>query len=301
MIIPKQESAYDTLLIDGNHFLWRAIWAATRADQIKSACPAGLIFIKMLAAETLSSGAGTVIVCWESGSNWKQGIQGYKIKDHTNRPPELFAYHAMMKQFLPTIGIHQSWAIDHEADAVIAAHSHYCSRENKRVLIVSRDHDFQQLTALSGVHVKAHKEKGKAEILTQEKVMTMYEGLHPSLLPTVWCLSGDSADKLKGVPGIGLKTAVQIVQTLGELTTWIDYSDRFIDKVSPLLARKLIDHRDHIKQTYELINLLDHKTLPTTLEGLVVVDGTPPTDWVDIFETRADHFYYEFLRGLTPQ
>src|SRR5205814_3469956 len=78
-------------------------------------------------------------------------------------------------------------------------------------------------------------------------------------------LMGDSVDNVPGVPGIGPKTASQLIQTYGDLETVLASTDE-ISK--PKLKQSLIDHADAARLSRELVRLVCDANLPEPIEGL---------------------------------
>jgi DNA polymerase I len=99
-----------------------------------------------------------------------------------------------------------------EADDIIAVLSKQITSRGDACFIVSNDHDMHQL--LTGSKVTIVKNDG---ILTRDDIIEKYNGIQPERLPEVWALSGDTSDEIPGVPGIGEKTAIKIINKYGSL------------------------------------------------------------------------------------
>jgi 5'-3' exonuclease len=301
MKIPGRKHPYRVLIVDGSQFLWRAVSVVIKYPKENAGfCPAGQLFIKMLLSEIYNSGARMVLFCWEAESHWKQGIQGYKVKTAVqlaSRPRELKIYENMLREFLPMVGVWQSYAGGYEADEVIALHCHHYSQRRIPILVVSRDHDFQQLTALDGVHVRVPIRP--PVLLTRESITQRY-GVGPEFIPTLWSLAGDSSDRLKGTLGIGMHHAVSIVQEWGAMSQWIDDLENRVPtgKITSKMLGQLLMDREGIKERYKLVDLLT----PPQIDTLVVLepeDAADPGVWLDAFAARSEEYHGKYL-ALEP-
>ncbi len=97
-------------------------------------------------------------------------------------------------------------------------------------------------------------------------------GVPPEKVGDVLALMGDSVDNVPGVPGIGPKTASQLIQQFGDLETVLASTDQ-ISK--PKLKQSLIDHADNARLSRELVRLVCDSALPEPLEALAL-KGIPP-------------------------
>ena len=103
----------------------------------------------------------------------------------------------------------------YEADDVIATLAMPAREQGIDVMIVTGDRDMFQLTAHDGVRVMATS-RGitDTKIYDREAVVERY-GIPPELIPDFYGLKGDTSDNIPGVPGIGDKTASELLQQFG--------------------------------------------------------------------------------------
>jgi DNA polymerase-1 len=97
-------------------------------------------------------------------------------------------------------------------------------------------------------------------------------GVPPEKVGDVLALMGDSVDNVPGVPGIGPKTATQLIQQFGDLHTVLASTDQI---TKPKLKQSLIDHADSARLSRELVRLVCDSSLPEPLEDLAL-KGIPP-------------------------
>src|SRR5687768_15538843 len=148
-----------------------------------------------------------------------------------------------------------------EADDIIACYTYAALRAGWKVTIVSSDKDLMQLI-----------DDGKVDMLDtmndrridSTEVLEKF-GVPPEKVGDVLALMGDSVDNVPGVPGIGPKTASQLIQTFGDLETVLASTDQI---TKPKLKQSLIDHAENARLSRELVRLVGDAALPEPLQAL---------------------------------
>ncbi len=167
-----------------------------------------------------------------------------------------------------------------EADDIIACYVTAAKSAGWRVTIVSSDKDLMQLidedAGIDMLDTMNDRRIGRAEVL--EKF-----GVPPEKVGDVLALMGDSVDNVPGVPGIGPKTASQLIQTYGDLETVLA-STAEISK--PKLKQSLIDHADAARLSRELVRLVCDANLPEPLEALAM-KGIAPEPLKEFLEDQG--------------
>jgi DNA polymerase-1 len=151
-----------------------------------------------------------------------------------------------------------------EADDIIACYVTAATAAGWKVTIVSSDKDLMQLidedAGVDMLDTMNDRRIGRDQVL--EKF-----GVPPEKVGDVLALMGDSVDNVPGVPGIGPKTASQLIQAFGDLDTVLASTDQ-ISK--PKLKQSLIDHADDARLSRELVRLVCDAPLPEPLEALAL-------------------------------
>jgi DNA polymerase-1 len=167
-----------------------------------------------------------------------------------------------------------------EADDIIACYVTAARAAGWRVTIVSSDKDLMQLidedAGIDMLDTMNDRRIGRNEVL--EKF-----GVPPEKVGDVLALMGDSVDNVPGVPGIGPKTASQLIQQFGDLETVLASTDQ-ISK--PKLKQSLIDHADAARLSRELVRLVCDANLPEPLEALSM-KGIPPEPLKEFLEDQG--------------
>jgi DNA polymerase-1 len=156
-----------------------------------------------------------------------------------------------------------------EADDIIACYVTAATKVGWKVTIVSSDKDLMQLidedAGIDMLDTMNDRRIGREQVL--EKF-----GVPPEKVGDVLALMGDSVDNVPGVPGIGAKTASQLIQQFGDLETVLASTDQI---TKPKLKQSLIDHADAARLSRELVRLVCDSPLPEPLEDLAL-KGIPP-------------------------
>lgn len=150
-----------------------------------------------------------------------------------------------------------------EADDIIAHFTREAREAGFRVSIVSRDKDLMQLVHDS-VRVLAPETGGGLTPMGEKEVQKKM-GVSPARIPDLLALMGDSSDNIPGVPGVGPKTAVKILDEVGSLAALLEDPSKL---TSPKLAAKVAENRDKIEVSRELVRLHDDIELEVGIEDL---------------------------------
>jgi DNA polymerase I len=167
-----------------------------------------------------------------------------------------------------------------EADDIIACYVTAAKQAGWRVTIVSSDKDLMQLidedAGIDMLDTMNDRRIGRNEVL--EKF-----GVPPEKVGDVLALMGDSVDNVPGVPGVGPKTASQLIQQFGDLETVLASTDQ-ISK--PKLKQSLIEHADAARLSRELVRLVCDANLPEPLEALSM-KGIPAEPLKEFLEDQG--------------
>jgi DNA polymerase-1 len=170
---------------------------------------------------------------------------------------------------------------DFEADDLIATYARHAVEAGAKVTILSSDKDLMQLV---GEDVKMRdpmSDRPIAEAEVREKF-----GVGPDKVIDVQALCGDSIDNVPGVPGIGVKTAAELINTYGDLETLLA---RAAEIKQPKRREALIENEAKARLSKELVKLDDTVPLPCPLSALRVKPYNPEKlfPFLDEMELRA--------------
>ncbi|HEX6843321.1 MAG TPA: DNA polymerase I [Stellaceae bacterium] len=251
-------------LVDGSGYIFRAyhaLPALTRADG--TPIGAALGYANMLYKLIQETDADHLAVVFDaSGTTFRNRIYG-EYKAHRPEPPD-----DLVPQFKIVRGITDAFSVccieqdDFEADDLIATYARHAVAQGATVTIVSSDKDLMQLVGDGIAMLDPIKQRpiGAAEV--REKF-----GVGPEQVVDVQALCGDSVDNVPGVPGIGVKTAAELITTYGDLENLLAHAPEI---KQPKRRQALIDHADQARISKRLVILDDKVPLPVPLEKLAV-------------------------------
>jgi len=270
-------------LIDGSGFIFRAYHALpplTRSDGTPTSAVLG--FSNMLAKLLSETDADHIAVVFDhSGSSFRNQIYDQYKANRAETPPDLIPQFKLVRDATDAFGVCKIDVPDFEADDLIATYSREAEEAGAIVTIVSSDKDMMQLVRDRVTMLDPIKNRpiGNAEV--REKF-----GVDPDKVIEVQALCGDSVDNVPGVPGIGVKTAAELINIYGDLETLLEHAPEI---KQPKRRESLIEHAAKARLSRELVKLDDHVPLPCPLSDLAVrpIDPNVLLPWLKDMEFRT--------------
>ncbi len=182
--------------------------------------------------------------------------EGYKANRH-GMPDELAEQMPIIKEVLRAMNIDIIEMEGYEADDILGTLSCYGEAKNLDVTILSGDRDTFQL-ATDKVTIRIpHTKGGKTETdeYNREKIIEKY-GLEPKQLIEVKGLQGDASDNIPGVPGVGEKTALKLVQKYGSIENLYKKIEEGQDDLKGKQREKIVENKElaELSRTLGTIN-----------------------------------------------
>src|SRR3954465_26531 len=243
-------------LIDGNSIVFRAFFALPESIATSTGFPTNTIFgfASMLVKMLTEHGTKPTIVVWDAGASGRKEVYADYKATRTSRPDLLKQQWPHLEPLVEAFGYTNGWGEGFEADDVIATLAVKARDEGIPVTIVTGDRDaFQLIDPESRVKVMATS-RGITEtkVYDHQAVVDRY-GIPPESIPDFYGLKGDTSDNIPGVPGIGDKTAADLLQRFGDLETVLGS----VDEISGAKRKEnLRNHADdaRISKTLATIN-----------------------------------------------
>jgi len=201
-----------------------------------------------------------------SESTFRNQMYGDYKANRPPPPPELVPQFPLIRDATRAFSIPCIEQDGLEADDIIACYAKAALAEGWKVTIVSSDKDLMQLIepGLDMLDTMNDRRIGREEVI--EKF-----GVPPEQVGEVLALMGDSVDNVPGVPGVGPKTASQLIQQYGDVETVLAHVDEI---AKPKLKQNLIEHADNARLSRELVRLICDAPLPEPL-GELEMKGIP--------------------------
>ncbi|SMO66627.1 DNA polymerase I [Paracoccus laeviglucosivorans] len=261
-------------LIDGSAFIFRAYHALPPLTRRSDGIPIGAVagFCNML-WKYIQDGKGSdapthaAVIFDHSSKTFRNDIYALYKANRPEPPEDLRPQFPLTREATRAFNIACIETEGYEADDIIAALSCQARDAGGRVTIISSDKDLMQLVG-NGVEMM-DPIKGKA--IGPDEVREKF-GVGPERVVDVQALAGDSVDNVPGAPGIGIKTAAQLIEEYGDLETLLA---RAAEIKQPKRRQTLIDNAELIRISKRLVELDCNTPLDFGLETLEVREPDP--------------------------
>ncbi|MET0406749.1 MAG: DNA polymerase I [Hyphomicrobium sp.] len=269
-IVPIVKGSH-VYLIDGSGYIFRAFHALPPLTRPSDGLPVGAVhgFCAMLwklLRETKASEAPThIAVIFDAGRETFRNEIYPKYKAQRPPPPEeLLPQFPLIRDAVKAFNVACVERDGFEADDLIATYAKLAVDAGGDVTIVSSDKDLMQLVR-PGV---AMFDSMKSKRIGRDEVIEKF-GVPPEKVIDVQALSGDSVDNVPGVPGIGIKTAAELIATYGDLDTLLAKAGEI---KQPKRREKLIEFAEQARISRQLVILKDDVPLDIQIDALGVRD-----------------------------
>lgn len=251
------------ILIDGSGYIFRAFHALppmTRPDGVHVNAVFG--FCSMLIRFLEQHAGSHIAVVFDSARLTFRNDIYPEYKAHRPEPPEeLVPQFGLIREATDAFGVARLEQPGFEADDLIATYARVMVEQGGRVSIVSSDKDLMQLIR-DGVEML---DPIRQKPIRAPEVLEKF-GVAPDRVVDVQALAGDATDNVPGVPGIGIKTAAQLITEYGDLESLLA---RAAEIRQPKRREALIGHAEKARISKRLVALDAHSPMPAAVETLV--------------------------------
>lgn len=265
-------------LIDGSGYIFRAYHALPPLTRKTDGLPVGAVsgFCNMLwklLKDARNTDVGVVpthfaVIFDYSSQTFRKEIYPEYKANRTAPPEDLIPQFGLIRQATRAFNLPSIEKEGFEADDLIATYARLAEAAGGDVTIISSDKDLMQLVTPSVSMYDSMKDK---QISIPEVVEKW--GVPPEKMIDLQSLTGDSTDNIPGIPGIGPKTAAQLLQEFGDL-------DTLLARASEIKQNKrrenIIAYADQTKIARELVTLKTDVPLDVDLDGLVLEPQNGP-------------------------
>ena len=255
----------ELFLIDGNSLAYRAFFALPESIATSTGIPTNAIFgfASMLVKILTDYGPKATVVVWDKGDTGRREIYAEYKAQRSSRPDLLKEQWPALAPLVEAFGYKNLSVEGYEADDVIASIAERARHNDPPidVMVVTGDRDAYQL--VDGDRVKimtTSRGITDTRIYDREGVIDRY-GIPPELVPDFIGLKGDTSDNIPGVPGIGDKTAAELLQRFGSLENVLAH----VDEISGAKRKQnLIEHAEDARVSKQLATA--KRDIPIELE-----------------------------------
>jgi DNA polymerase I len=281
------DAAPELFLIDGNSLAYRAFFALPESIGTSDGRPTNAIYglASMLVKVIDEHHPAGVVVAWDAGMSGREVTYDLYKAQRKPRPDLLREQWPHLMPLVEAFGYTNVKVEGFEADDVIASLTRQAREEEIAVMVVTGDRDAYQLVG-PGVRVMSTS-RGITEtkIYDSDAVLERY-GVPPELITDLMGLRGDTSDNIPGVPGIGEKTATQLLQQFGTLEGVLGS----VEEISGAKRKQnLVEHAEDARMSKQLATL--QYDIETGVDLAAAMGSEPDRgalrDFMREFELRA--------------
>ena len=274
-------------LIDGSGYIFRAYYALPPLSRKSDGMPTGAVngFCNMLyklledskSKENLQRPTHFAVIFDSARKNFRNEIYKDYKANRSEAPDDLAPQFEYIRKSVEAFNLPSIEMLNYEADDLIATYCEKILKEGAKVTIVSSDKDLMQLYKKN---VRIY-DPMKNKFISNEDVLSKF-GVDANKVIEVQALAGDSSDNVPGVPGIGVKTAAELINKYGTV-------------------EKLLANADEIKQNKRRETILENKEKALISKRLVTLKkDVPIKDKIQNFELKEINKdkLYDFLREM---
>ncbi|MFC4624719.1 DNA polymerase I [Daeguia caeni] len=259
-------------LVDGSGYIFRAYHALPPLTRKSDGLPVGAVsgFCNMLwklLKDARNTDVGVVpthfaVIFDYSSKTFRNEIYPEYKANRTAPPEDLVPQFGLIRQATRAFNLPCIEKEGFEADDLIATYAHLAEQAGADVTIVSSDKDLMQLVTQKVSMYDGMKDK---QISIPEVIEKW--GVPPEKMIDLQSLTGDSTDNIPGIPGIGPKTAAQLLEEFGDLDTLLA---RAAEIKQNKRRENIIAHADQARIARQLVTLRKDVPLDVDLDGLVL-------------------------------
>jgi 5'-3' exonuclease len=279
------------LLIDGHYYCYRSFYAIRDLRNSRGeATNAVYGFVKTIRKMLKDLRPDLAAVFWDQGlPERRTQLQPEYKANRSETPPDLRPQIDALIDLVPVFGLQSIGVPNTEADDLIATYATAARARGDEVILATNDKDLFQLVDEKCFVYSTNKTdlpdpKAPHALLDAAKVQEKW-GVPPNLIGDVLALIGDAVDNIPGIPGIGPKTAVSLIQQFGNL-------DGLMSNLSSVSAKRaretLTNNAQLVEQNREMVRLDRDLSLPVPLDEMgITPQWTAMVAAMEAFEFRG--------------
>ena len=259
-------------LIDGSGYIFRAYYALPPLTRKSDGLPVGAVsgfcnmlqkFLEQARNDTTNQKPSHIAVIFDSArKNFRNEIYKEYKANREDAPEDLIPQFDYIRKAVNAFNLPSIEMQGFEADDIIATFKNSAKKQNIKVTIVSSDKDLMQLVDDQTKMFDPMKEK----LIGPKEVKEKF-GVTPDKVIDVQSLAGDSVDNIPGVPGIGIKTAAELINKFKDLDGLL----KNIDKIKqPKRRQTLNDNKDKAIISKKLVTLDENVPIKYKIEDLIL-------------------------------
>ncbi len=283
-------------IVDGSGFVFRAYHALPPLST-RAGVPTGAVYgfaQMMIKLEQDYRPSHLVVVFDHSDRSFRNDLYAEYKAHRPPAPEDLSLQFPMVRRIVDAFGVQRLELAAVEADDVIASLTRRARERGIPVVIVSSDKDMMQLVGDGVVMIETMKNVVYDPAAVEEKF-----GVPPAKLGDVLALMGDSVDNVPGIPGIGPKTAAQLIREFGSLEAMLARPDDIAKmklRGAERVRKLVVEHAEQARLSRRLVTLDEDVALPVDVGTL----ARHEPDMAVVADTLRELEFDRLLERLKP-
>ena len=259
-------------LIDGSGYIFRAYYALPPLTRKSDGLPVGAVsgFCNMLysflekakSGNSMDTPTHLAVIFDSARKNFRNDIYKDYKGNRSDAPDDLVPQFDYIRKAVKAFNLPSIELLNYEADDLIATYKSEAKKKKIKLTIVSSDKDLMQLVDSETFMLDTMKDRHIGINEVKEKF-----GVLPDKVIDVQSLAGDSVDNIPGVPGIGIKTAAELINQFGSL-------DKLLEKAEtikqPKRRQALLENKDKALISRKLVTLKNDVPVKETIDDFVL-------------------------------
>ena len=261
-------------LIDGSGYIFRAYYALPPLSRKSDGLPTGAVsgFCSMLfklledarSDDSIHKPSHFAVIFDSARKNFRNEIYSEYKANRSEAPDDLAPQFEYIRKSVEAFNLPSIELKNYEADDLLATYAKQIVKAGAKATIISSDKDLMQLVS---TNVRLY-DPMKNKVMGEKEVIEKF-GVKPNRVIDVQSLAGDSSDNIPGVPGIGVKTASELINKYKDL-------DNLLKKAGEIPQNKrretLLANKDKALLSRKLVTLKDDVPVKTSLDSFIMKD-----------------------------
>ena len=259
-------------LIDGSGYIFRAYYALPPLSRKSDGLPTGAVsgFCSMLfklledsrSDDSIHKPTHFAVIFDSAKKNFRNDIYTEYKANRSETPEDLVPQFEYIRKAVKAFSLPSIELINYEADDLIATYAKQIVDAGAKVTVISSDKDLMQLVSEK---IRLY-DPMKNKVLGENEVFEKF-GVKPDQVIDVQSLAGDSSDNIPGVPGIGVKTAAELINKYNTLDVLL----KNINEITQNKRREtLLNNKDKAILSKKLVTLKDNVPVKEKLENFIM-------------------------------
>jgi len=268
-VIKKTDHFY---LVDGSGYIFRAYYALPPLSRKSDGLPTGAVsgFSNMLfklledsrSDDSENKPTHFAVIFDSARKNFRNEIYKDYKANRSDPPDDLAPQFEYIRKAVEAFNVPSVEQLNYEADDLIATYAKQIINAGAKVTVISSDKDLMQLVSKN---IRLY-DPMKSKVIGEKEVHEKF-GVKPAQVIDVQSLAGDSSDNIPGVPGIGVKTAAELINKYKNLETLLKKAEEIPQKKR---KQTIIENKESALISKKLVTLKDNVPVKDKIENFII-------------------------------